>query len=325
MSGAIALDEGERVAASRKVTYFYTLEIAAPGDLHLTNQRFIFEPSSFLDRSLGAPGFAIGLERVELVEYATTRRPRLVVKADGQRHVFLDSSVSEEFLQTALRLLSHRLSDPPTTAFGESGKVEPLPVVRVLRDAQLVSTVPLMGTPFMIGRGSRNTLVLAAASVSRQHAMILERSGGYAIQDLDSRNGVFLNGARVVRGDLQEGDEIRIGRFQLVFGKQAGDAAGEAPPATRIVDTADAGLIDELTLVETPLPEDVLRLSDFDLEEVEVRVKYRGRTVTRSFEVRGPSGHVDLESWGRDAVTIRVKTRDRTIERTVEIDDDDPI
>lgn len=69
-----------------------------------------------------------------------------------------------------------------------------------------------------LGRGRANDVVIAEDSVSRLHAALEARSGGWAVRDLGSRNGTFVNGERVL-GDraLRDGDEIRIGITRLTF------------------------------------------------------------------------------------------------------------
>lgn len=58
--------------------------------------------------------------------------------------------------------------------------------------------VPLTHTPFVIGRGVGCDLVVPDLSISRRHAEICSGSGGsLTIRDLESRNGVLLDGARI--------------------------------------------------------------------------------------------------------------------------------
>jgi pSer/pThr/pTyr-binding forkhead associated (FHA) protein len=58
------------------------------------------------------------------------------------------------------------------------------------------------------------------AGVSRQHAMIRRKAGGYTLQDLDSTNFTFLNQQKLtpkIEHDLKDGDQIRLGRLSLTF------------------------------------------------------------------------------------------------------------
>ena len=59
-------------------------------------------------------------------------------------------------------------------------------------------------------------------TVSRRHALVYrEPSGGARILDDRSLNGVFVNGERVELAELDDGDEIAIGRFTLFFLRRA--------------------------------------------------------------------------------------------------------
>ena len=63
----------------------------------------------------------------------------------------------------------------------------------------------------VIGRGTDADIVLPERQVSRYHLKIIFRDGRYYLEDLDSKNGTFLNGQQV-KGtvSLQDGDEIQI-------------------------------------------------------------------------------------------------------------------
>jgi DNA-binding NtrC family response regulator len=65
--------------------------------------------------------------------------------------------------------------------------------------------------PVVIGRGSDADVTVADASLSRAHARIVWTDDGIVIEDLDSRNGVRVEGRAVERAVLRPGDEIRIG------------------------------------------------------------------------------------------------------------------
>src|SRR5215217_924363 len=62
-----------------------------------------------------------------------------------------------------------------------------------------------------IGRGPSADVVLDDASVSRRHALVVERGGEAVIADDRSRNGLFVNGRRVRQATLHNGDEVQLG------------------------------------------------------------------------------------------------------------------
>ena len=69
-----------------------------------------------------------------------------------------------------------------------------------------------------IGRSSSSHLVIDDHEASRNHAEIRLVGDHYRLSDLGSGNGTWLNGRRLtVPKDLEDGDQIRIGRVHLGF------------------------------------------------------------------------------------------------------------
>jgi len=68
-----------------------------------------------------------------------------------------------------------------------------------------------MGREIVIGRASDLDMVLVEDMVSRKHAKISTLNDQIVIQDLGSTNGTFVNGEKVKRSRLREGDRILIG------------------------------------------------------------------------------------------------------------------
>lgn len=77
--------------------------------------------------------------------------------------------------------------------------------------------VALEGERMTIGRLAACDISLQDANVSREHAALVSVPEGWAIQDLESRNGTFVNGRAVKNAILQEGDTIRVGVTELVY------------------------------------------------------------------------------------------------------------
>lgn len=74
-----------------------------------------------------------------------------------------------------------------------------------------------LGQELTIGRAYTNLLRLEGEEVSRVHAIIYKRDQDYLIRDLDSKNGIYLNGQRVTSSIIVSGDEIQIGNYILLF------------------------------------------------------------------------------------------------------------
>ncbi len=80
--------------------------------------------------------------------------------------------------------------------------------------------VEIQPIPFKIGRQADNHLILRDSRASRNHAQVVLANGEYAIEDLGSRHGVYVNGERVERQRLRNSDRIEFGvpdSYQLVF------------------------------------------------------------------------------------------------------------
>jgi hypothetical protein len=78
-------------------------------------------------------------------------------------------------------------------------------------------TVYLDGQIVNIGRSRDNQIVLNDLHVSRHHAQLRLRFGGYTLFDTTSQSGTYVNDVRVREHRLQPGDVIRIGRTQIVY------------------------------------------------------------------------------------------------------------
>lgn len=63
----------------------------------------------------------------------------------------------------------------------------------------------------VIGRSSELDMVLVEDMVSRRHAKITVTGGQIFLQDLGSTNGSFVNGERIKRAKLNEGDRVLVG------------------------------------------------------------------------------------------------------------------
>lgn len=80
--------------------------------------------------------------------------------------------------------------------------------------------VPIDPVPFTVGRHADNHLVLRDNRASRFHLRISLQNGEYVVEDLDSRHGITVNGERVSRRELRNGDAIEFGvrdSYRLVF------------------------------------------------------------------------------------------------------------
>jgi hypothetical protein len=103
----------------------------------------------------------------------------------------------------------------PVAQEGELGEpdVAPEEVALVLDGARHEVTQRKL----MIGRGQECDIQVLDPNVSRRHAELRQEGTAFWIVDLDSTNGVEVNGKRLKRAQLENGDRITLGSSELVF------------------------------------------------------------------------------------------------------------
>jgi len=97
-------------------------------------------------------------------------------------------------------------------------------------DEGKTTVVPLVREEISIGRKEGNTIRLTERNVSRKHARLRRANGAFLIEDLTSFNGVKVNG-RKIGGELElnAGDQITIGDYQLALQVEASDTSATMP------------------------------------------------------------------------------------------------
>lgn len=106
--------------------------------------------------------------------------------------------------------------------------------LRVIQGPAVGAEFALTGPRIRIGRGDTNDIVLSDTNSSRNHAELVLEAGRYVVRDLGSRNGIYVNGKKVGKALLTEGDTIFVGGtgFQyFVLGAMAPRQARRAAAA----------------------------------------------------------------------------------------------
>ena len=113
-----------------------------------------------------------------------------------------------------------------------------MPRFALFRRGEIERSLVLDQDVVRIGRLSGLEITLDARTVSREHARILRDGAGLVLEDLDSVNGVRLNGKPIKNHVLRAGDEIEIEDFRIVFEpSEEVFAAGLAPELRRFAGT----------------------------------------------------------------------------------------
>ena len=71
--------------------------------------------------------------------------------------------------------------------------------------------------PISIGRDPGNHIVLEDDEVSRFHFRIKKRGNLHILEDLESKNGTYLNGDKIINAQLRTSDKILVGSTEMVF------------------------------------------------------------------------------------------------------------
>ncbi|WP_109505720.1 FHA domain-containing protein [Nocardioides speluncae] len=124
---------------------------------------------------------------------------------------------------------THSFGGPPEKAEpldrhlnpADSAAVDALPAGHALL---VVQRGPGAGSRFLLdtdlvtaGRHPESEIFLDDVTVSRRHAEFRRTATGFTVSDVGSLNGTYVNRDRIDEVALQEGDEVQIGKYRLVF------------------------------------------------------------------------------------------------------------
>ena len=125
-----------------------------------------------------------------------------------------------------------------------------------------VKEFPIKKERITIGRKSHNDIQLNDNTVSGEHAILIALHNVY-IEDLGSTNGTLLNGKRVKKRMLSNGDIIRIGQHELRFvdKQQDFEATVVIPPSSKQHTSADSKQKAVLKVQSGPKSGDTIQLT----------------------------------------------------------------
>ncbi len=124
------------------------------------------------------------------------------------------------------------MDDEKTVHFGANGVAlgEAVPTLKVLTGPLEGREYRLVSSEYLIGRDPMSDIVVDLKDVSRRHAKIEKLSTEYAVCDLGSSNGVYINNLKLPRAVLMNGDLVQIGScvFQFVWHRELAKPSGRA-------------------------------------------------------------------------------------------------
>ena len=116
------------------------------------------------------------------------------------------------------------------------------------------SVYPLMG-PTTIGRGADNTITIPDPTISRNHAKLSFQKGYWEIGDMQSANGIMVNGSRVERLTLKSGDTFHLGDILFSFiEREIAESENKFEDTVQILSSVEGlGILDEKEEPESSL------------------------------------------------------------------------
>ena len=107
----------------------------------------------------------------------------------------------------------------PDNAFTDTATQVGEPVGRIIvaTEGRTTQDLPLLVGRVIVGRTSDNDVQIDSRFVSRHHCQIITGTEGSVIEDLNSTNGIFVQGKRVRRYNLNDGDIVAIGKHELMY------------------------------------------------------------------------------------------------------------
>ncbi len=151
--------------------------------------------------------------------------------AEEAEEVAFDDSISSILRDIPLEDVEEQTGHIDAAALEEAEKISSSPsappaLENNLLKAKIVSVEGDLQPPEIelgeitsLGRSPSNDIVLKEAKVSRQHAAIQLKEEKHVVVDLKSSNGVFVNGKKVEEQALEDGDEIAIGSYRMIYRK----------------------------------------------------------------------------------------------------------
>ena len=94
--------------------------------------------------------------------------------------------------------------------------------------------IPLLKKQLLVGRRESCDIVLRFANVSAHHCQFYLNGGYWYVRDMQSRNGVKVNGIRVQEKRIGPGDKISVSKHNYELEYSPADLGAVGPPPPRI-------------------------------------------------------------------------------------------
>jgi pSer/pThr/pTyr-binding forkhead associated (FHA) protein len=143
-------------------------------------------------------------------------------------------------------------TDGATAVCGDPQSIE----LTILDHYGRLTRFTLRGLPAILGRHDNADVILTDPWISHEHCKLFQNEGVLIVRDLDSKNGVFLHGARVLEAEVRPGDCLTLGRTEITV-RYREPESGSADTHV-IVDTAPVPETPRPSRPNTPHTEELL-------------------------------------------------------------------
>ena len=92
--------------------------------------------------------------------------------------------------------------------------------LQILSPLEKMRFIELKDKAILIGRSPDCDIQFVVENVSRKHSRVFFHNEEFMIEDLDSTNGLFVNGIKIVRCILRNNDQIALGGVRLLFNEE---------------------------------------------------------------------------------------------------------
>jgi hypothetical protein len=206
--------------------------------VYVPNEYSVYLSPNDREQFKGYEGSLIGelqdylIEHARRESYALLSSPRVVMHTDDDlsigefgiatRMVQPDGrgaperDAPAEQVEPGATMIYKPKAPPPTEPVAEAVGLEREEVSLTMNGRRRVLTERRV----VLGRSKECDVQVSDANVSRRHAELRQEGSSWWIVDLDSTNGTEVNGKRVPRAKLADGDKITLGSTDLVFGRK---------------------------------------------------------------------------------------------------------
>ncbi len=200
---------------------------------------------------VGLPELQNAIAELRWVDYATRiRRLRELRRAAGHAPSLRDEDPGATDDEAAIDANAtgnlQGMALPLPGSMADVPLIDPdLPVLGKLVlavDGRPIQEFSLFPGRLVVGRAPENEIPVDSKFVSRHHCQIITSANGSLIEDLNSTNGIYLQGKRVRRHELNDGDVIALGKHELVYIDQrhGANSDGIDPTSTAVFETDEA-------------------------------------------------------------------------------------